>query len=335
MQVVLGAGQPHPDVAVVHRQRVAGTVGEDPQRQGRPVGHVADEKAGLVAGQVPGLGREARRPVLLQPQGRRVAIEDMQLDRGGRGADADPAAVVDIQRMRPGAGLDGEGDAVAADVGDRELRLAAVDAVVDRQFPVVARIGPRDRGVVELDPQVVFLQPDRIEAEAFAVDAVKADTGRSVDDQVVGDHLVRLCRQGGRQEQGGSKQGDRCAGPCGTRPLANRFGTVSVKGHFAVSPAVIRPERAGSIASIGSGIAKQMTLRKDLSGKTLFRKRVGSWRDLLGPVPPERPSARPAGCRSAPAARPAPLATEGCTASALRPFPAARTASRSGSDRRR
>ncbi len=45
-------------------------------------------------------------------------------------------------------------------------------------------------GVVELDPGVVLLQPDRVEAEALVVDAVEADAEAALDDRVVRDDVV-------------------------------------------------------------------------------------------------------------------------------------------------
>jgi ATP-dependent Clp protease adaptor protein ClpS len=45
-------------------------------------------------------------------------------------------------------------------------------------------------GVVELDPNVVLLEPQRLEAERLAVDAVEAGAEAGLHDQVVGDDLV-------------------------------------------------------------------------------------------------------------------------------------------------
>ncbi|MEZ5714074.1 MAG: hypothetical protein R3D85_02195 [Paracoccaceae bacterium] len=181
------------DIAVVvDHQRVRSGAGTDAEGQGAAMGGIADEEAGLVAGQVPGLGLPALRAVLLEPQRRRVALGPVNADRRVGVAEGDPAAIVDIERVAGRERFEREDGAVVGGVFDRELVLAATGGVVRRQLPVDIGETARGRGVVELDPQVVFLQAQRVEAEAFAVDAVEADAGRAIDDQIVVEDLIGL-----------------------------------------------------------------------------------------------------------------------------------------------
>ena len=57
--------------------------------------------------------------------------------------------------------------------------------IVGGQLPVIVGKARRRAGIVELDPGVVLLQPDRIEAEGFAVDAIQPDAGAALHDEIV------------------------------------------------------------------------------------------------------------------------------------------------------
>ena len=100
------------------------------------------------------------------------------------------AAVVDIKRVRRGTGLNGERRAPAIDVIDGELVGTAIGTVVEGDLPVARREGRRRRSILSPDAQVVFLQADRVKAKAFTVHTVHAGADRTVDDQIVQDHLV-------------------------------------------------------------------------------------------------------------------------------------------------
>ncbi|MEZ5521134.1 MAG: hypothetical protein R3F08_06655 [Dokdonella sp.] len=88
--------------------------------------------------------------------------------------------------------------------------------------------------------RIVFLEPDRIEAEVLVVDAIETGTGAALDDQVVGDDLVirhfagvadiagtRIIDQGrlGRREQAALYRQQ--AGTCRNRRWPTRNGLVS------------------------------------------------------------------------------------------------------------
>ena len=91
-------------------------------------------------------------------------------------------------------GFNGHRCATAADVINRKFTLSAICAVVDGDLPIGAWEGSSARRVVKFDAQVIFFQPDGVEAEAFAVDAVKPDTGGAIDNQIVVDDLIGKCR---------------------------------------------------------------------------------------------------------------------------------------------
>src|SRR6185369_17687117 len=96
------------EAAGVDVDRAGGRAGPDAERQARAAGYVADEEVGLVAGDVPGLGREAAGVVLLQPHGRRVAGGDVEVEHRSGGPEADPARRVDEDRVGRRAASDGE-----------------------------------------------------------------------------------------------------------------------------------------------------------------------------------------------------------------------------------
>ena len=155
----------------------------------------AHEEIGLVAGDVPGPGRERLDGGLLEPEARRVRRDPVdallrrrrpQAQATGRGddegvggctGDEPEAAVVSVET----------GDVA---IGDREVALTPARAAVRRQLPVAGRRPDRRRRVVEGDPQVVLLQTDRVVAERLIVDAVEAGADAALDDLVVGDDLV-------------------------------------------------------------------------------------------------------------------------------------------------
>ncbi|MEZ5714068.1 MAG: hypothetical protein R3D85_02165 [Paracoccaceae bacterium] len=61
--------------------------------------------------------------------------------------------------------------------------------------------------VSSMDPQVVFLQADRVRATKFGVHAVEADAKAAVDDAVVvGQHGIGPGRHGGKADKGGGGQ---------------------------------------------------------------------------------------------------------------------------------
>ncbi len=68
--------------------------------------------------------------------------------------------------MRRRARFDGERRAAAIDVVDGELVGAAIGAVVEGNLPVVGREARARRSVLRPDAQVVFLNADRVKAEA-------------------------------------------------------------------------------------------------------------------------------------------------------------------------
>ncbi len=90
------------------------------------------------------------------------------------------------------ARLDGERRATASDVVDGELVGAAVGRVVEGDLPVVAGKRRRAAGINGSDPEIVLLDPDRVEPERLPVDAVESDARATVNDQVVEDDLVGL-----------------------------------------------------------------------------------------------------------------------------------------------
>src|SRR5215208_7455293 len=65
--------------------RAGGRAGADAEGQFGAARHVADEEVGLVGADVPGLGREAARVVLLQPDGRGVGGGGVEVEYRGRG----------------------------------------------------------------------------------------------------------------------------------------------------------------------------------------------------------------------------------------------------------
>ena len=124
----------------------------------------------------------------------------MKVQDWRRGAQTDPAGTVDEQGVGRRAAGDGEGNPGAGDVLDRELVGAAGRTVVGGNLPVGGREGA-DTGVLELDPQVVFLEANGVEAKVFAIHAVKAHTGAALDDDIVRDYLVSLGGDPAEHEQ--------------------------------------------------------------------------------------------------------------------------------------
>ena len=81
----------------------------------------------------------------------------------------------------PGAGIDAEHLPVGGAVDDGEVVGAAIVGIVGVEPPVVAGERARGRRVVEKDPEVVFLEDDRVEPEGLSEDAVESDAKTSVD----------------------------------------------------------------------------------------------------------------------------------------------------------
>ena len=75
-----------------------------------------------------------------------------------------------------------------------ELSRAAGRRIVDLDRPVVRRKARRGAGVVEENAGVVFLQDDGVETEVLVVDAIEPDAGAALDDQIIWDHLIRMCQ---------------------------------------------------------------------------------------------------------------------------------------------
>src|ERR1700681_1606710 len=138
MDFLGGAGGSHPHVAAgADVDRAGGRARPDAEGQAGAAGDVADEEVRLVAGDVPGLGREAAGVVLLQAQGRRVAGGDVQVEHRSGGAEADPAGRVDEDRVGGRAAGHRERHGGGGDVLDGELIGASGGRVVGGELPVV------------------------------------------------------------------------------------------------------------------------------------------------------------------------------------------------------
>ena len=196
-------------IVPVDHQALAVGAGQDAEGQRAAGRGVADEEARLVARHVPGLRGEPGGAVLLQAHRGRIAGPDVDIGGGRRGAQPHIALTVDGQRVRPRAGKDAKDEAARGGVLDAKIAAAAIGAVIGINPPVVWRKGGRGRGVVEMDAQVVFLQPDRVETKGRVGRAIKADAQAAIDDEV-----LRLCR-GGHQQKcagGGCKPGTEAPG---------------------------------------------------------------------------------------------------------------------------
>ena len=175
------------DAAAVQQERVVARAGDDAEREVAAAGLVAHEEVGLVGADVPGVGRPCLGG-LVEAQRRRVGGLRVQLQEGLGGADADAAVVVDVERGGRCAGLDAQHLAPRGGVLHREVVGAAVLRIVDDDAPVVAGEGGAAAGILEVQAQVVLLEPRRVEPEVLAVHAVETHAEAAVDD-----HVVRRC----------------------------------------------------------------------------------------------------------------------------------------------
>src|SRR5204863_6159820 len=108
--------------------------------------------------------REDAAVVLLEADGGCVAGGDVEVEHRGRGTQTETARRIDEDRVGRRAAGDRKWHGRRGDVLDRELVGPAGSRVVAGQLPVVIREAGAGAGVVELDPGVVLLQPDGVEA---------------------------------------------------------------------------------------------------------------------------------------------------------------------------